>query len=278
MGDPGLGKPRGADRSQRSVPVQGLQCRFRRGLRWRRGDQCSRKCPISNLSVEELADLERWFSQVVVVPLERLEQARTEWEGRVVIVRSLGRHVLAELVARDLQTRNKLKAPIEAFPMANGLMTLRFGSEDDREVTMGVGPWLVAGQLLAMEKWLPDFNPGTHIVSRTVVWVRLPKLPMEYWDKTTIMSILAEAGQPLNFNGSTSERRCIGYAQTKVEINVLLPLVPGAFVLGGKKKFWQVFVYKDLLGLGFRCARLGHQDGECPLHREKGRAAATMTV
>lgn len=42
-------------------------------------------------------------------------------------------------------------------------------------------PWLIAGQLLAMERWMHDFQPSLDPINATVVWLRLPNLLLMQW-------------------------------------------------------------------------------------------------
>ncbi|XP_038977257.1 uncharacterized protein LOC120107839 [Phoenix dactylifera] len=219
--------------------------------------------PSHRLTAGELEDLQRRFPRVAVVPEERVAAARNQWRETAVIAKSLGRRVSPELVARELRSRGKLKNEVEVLPMMEGFVTIRFASGDDRAAALAAGPWVVAGQLLAMEKWVPDFIPGTHSVNRTVVWVRLPGLPVEYWDMEAIRVIVAEVGNPLELDRFSHERRRIGYARVKVEINVRQPLIPGTIVQGVQARFWQTFAYEDLPGLCYRCARLDHLAGDC---------------
>lgn len=57
--------------------------------------------------------------------------------------------------------------------------------------------WFVASQLLAMEPWEPNFVPGCWPIQKTVVWLRLSGLPLEFWLSMMILAITAEAGKPL---------------------------------------------------------------------------------
>lgn len=45
----------------------------------------------------------------------------------------------------------------------------------------GEEPWFVGGQLLALDKWIPDFQSAPQSIIKTVVWMRLPNLPLQYW-------------------------------------------------------------------------------------------------
>lgn len=50
---------------------------------------------------EEIEDLQRYFTKVLELPEQKLMAYRKEWEGRSVFVRSLGRKVSSEWVAKE---------------------------------------------------------------------------------------------------------------------------------------------------------------------------------
>ena len=59
----------------------------------------------------------------------------------------------------------------------------KFASVEDYEYALFGGPWLVLDQ----RKWCPNFDPEQTIIERTPVWVRIPCLPIEYYDKAFLM-------------------------------------------------------------------------------------------
>ncbi|XP_008778888.1 uncharacterized protein LOC103698628 [Phoenix dactylifera] len=146
-------------------------------------------------------------------------------------------------------------------------LVIRFACEGDREAALMNGPWMVAGQLFVMEQWRPNFFPSSGEVGRVVVWLRLPHLPLEYWEKSTILQIASKAGKPLALDNFTDQGKRLGFARDKIEVDFKSPVRPGIFVKGrtegSKEKFWQVFIYENLSAFCCRCGRIGHVEAAC---------------
>lgn len=43
--------------------------------------------------------------------------------------------------------------------------------------------------LLVLQKWNIGFDPIMEHLKRTIVWAKLPRIPLELWSKKTIMEI-----------------------------------------------------------------------------------------
>ncbi|XP_038982119.1 uncharacterized protein LOC120110622 [Phoenix dactylifera] len=156
-----------------------------------------------------------------------------------------------------------MDAEVVAVPLANDHLVLRFKTTTDRDRAMSNGPWVVAGQLLAMEPWSPDLVTGHDAVKTAVVWLCLPRLPVEYWNSATILEIEAEAGRPIAIDSLTEQRKVMGFARVRVAIDVIAPLLPDVQLHGTRRPLWQPFVYGGLPGVCFRCWRIGHAGESC---------------
>ncbi|XP_008775395.2 uncharacterized protein LOC103695764 [Phoenix dactylifera] len=157
------------------------------------------------ITTAELDALKRRFTDVVEISPEKMEVARAAWHNTTVIMRSLGRRMPMEWISRKLRVVGKLDYDVEEFMMADETFAFHFRCEKDREAAMEGGPWLVAGQLLAMERWRPNFVPGTNQLCRMIVWLWLPSLPIEYWTKEMIRGIAVKAGRPLALDKVTDQ-------------------------------------------------------------------------
>ncbi|XP_038973753.1 uncharacterized protein LOC120105407 [Phoenix dactylifera] len=219
------------------------------------------------ISPRELQAMQRKYPEVLEVPAEELEGTRSEWRNTTVIVRSMGRSVPAVWVAKEIRRVGKLKYDVECFPLVDGFIAVRFANEEDREAALLNGPWVVAGQLLAMERWRPNFVPGAAGLGRVVVWLRLPGLPLDYWKGSTLFRIAARAGEPLAMDSFTEGGGRFGFARVKIALDCSAPLKPGIFLKGSSErsedKFWQGFLYENLPAPCSKCGRIGHQMQGC---------------
>ncbi|XP_026662514.2 uncharacterized protein LOC103712550 [Phoenix dactylifera] len=183
------------------------------------------------ISEVELEALKQRFMDVVEIPSEEGELARAAWRDTMVIVRSAGCRVPVEWICR-VRVVGKLDYDVEEFLMSNETFAFRFRTGSDREAAMEAGPWLVASQLLAMERWRPNFVPDDRQLSRLVVWLKLPNLSMEYWTKGLIWNIAVKAGRPLALDKITDLGRMLGFARVKVELDARAPIRSGTFIRG----------------------------------------------
>lgn len=65
--------------------------------------------------------------------------------------------------------------------MAEDHLLFHFKMEEERDTIPRGGPWVIAGLLLAMEPWVPDFVPGANPIKMTIMWMQLLSLPIEFW-------------------------------------------------------------------------------------------------
>lgn len=89
-------------------------------------------------------------------------------------------------MAQELKERGKVQYDVEVFPFEEAHCIFQFRTEKDKEAAMVNGPWLIADQLLRMERWMPNFQPGSSPINTMVVWLRLPNLSMEYRDRVNL--------------------------------------------------------------------------------------------
>ncbi|XP_038973644.1 uncharacterized protein LOC120105349 [Phoenix dactylifera] len=219
----------------------------------------------------EVERLSSRFPDVLRLSEEPIAAARLKWEGRALVARSFGRRIPAEWVAKDVAARAKLK-DVVAVPLADDYLALRFRSTEDRDRVLSEGPWVVAGQLLAMSPWVPDFELEDAAVKTTLVWLRLPRLPPEYWSISTVLHIAARAGRPIAVDGVTEQQGAMGFARVKVAVDTSAPLLPGVLIQGMTKVRWQPFVFENLPAICPRCGRMGHGAAACR-YPAPGRAA-----
>ncbi|KAI3893299.1 hypothetical protein MKX03_035968, partial [Papaver bracteatum] len=53
-------------------------------------------------------------------------------------------------------------------------------------------PWFNSGHHLSMRRWTPNFKSSIAYVNTSVVWARLPELPLEYFDKFVLEKVGAK--------------------------------------------------------------------------------------
>lgn len=88
-----------------------------------------------------------------------------------------------------------------------------------------------------MEPWKSNFVLGCYPILKTVVWLRLSGLSLEFWMSIAIMAIAAKARRSLAIDDFIDLLRKIGYEWVRVEIDAGKPLMPGILIQGNKEPF-----------------------------------------
>ncbi|KAI0524626.1 hypothetical protein KFK09_004003 [Dendrobium nobile] len=115
-----------------------------------------------------------------------------------------------------------------------------------------------------MDKWTSTFSPSSLHGLHSPIWIRLPQLPLIYWDINNITRIANGIGEPLWMDSHTSTWGKSSFARICVRINLEQKLIPGVWINGIHGKFFQRIEYEGLFNFCFDCGYLGHAKGNCP--------------
>ena len=132
---------------------------------------------------------------------------------------------------------------------------IRFSCREDHDAVLKKGPWFVREHFLSIRPWVPDFRPDTANISSVAIWVRLPKLLMEYYDAEALKEIGQAIGIVLRIDTHTALETRGRYTSLCVQVDVNKLLIY-TILIGG---FHQVVVYEGINNLCFSYGRLGHQ-------------------
>ncbi|XP_020696461.1 uncharacterized protein LOC110109628 [Dendrobium catenatum] len=99
-------------------------------------------------------------------------------------------------------------------------------------------PWWVGGQVAGIDKWSVNFNPTSLKGITSLVWIRLPNLPLQCWDENNICRIASQVGKPYLLDGNLFQWSRREYAPICVRIPLDLKLPLGVWVEGSSGKFF----------------------------------------
>ncbi|GAA0149250.1 hypothetical protein LIER_08477 [Lithospermum erythrorhizon] len=126
-----------------------------------------------------------------------------------------------------------VKGSLNVIDLGEDFFIVRFTVEEDYLMALHEGPWFINGFFLSIRLWEPNFNPSQATTKSPVVWLRLPRVPMEYYNAEVLKEIGMQLGTLLRIDTKTanSER--------------------GRFIL-----------YENVT-LCFTCGLLGHDSENC---------------
>ncbi|CAL1356128.1 unnamed protein product [Linum trigynum] len=153
---------------------------------------------------------------------------------------------------------------IKIGDIGNGYYQAIFDSQLDHDRALYGGPWTVEDHYIVAEPWRLDFDPDYDTIDRTSVWVRLPRLPLAYFDEEILYSIGEKLGRVEKIDYNTANGFRGNYARICVEIDLRKKLVSKYRL---KRRVRRV-EYEGLHIVCFECGHYGHKEEKCPIRME----------
>ena len=113
---------------------------------------------------------------------------------------------------------------------------VKFTNQDDYMMALTGAPWMIFYHYLTVQPWEPNFNPDCGSIEKAAVWVRLPKLPLEYYDEEALTIIGNRIGKTIRVDLSTSNQLRGHFARICVLVELGKQLMQG-FYLDGREIF-----------------------------------------
>ena len=89
---------------------------------------------------------------------------------------------------------------------------IKFSEEADYDKVLKGGPWFVGEHFLAIRQWEPYFKASKASFNSVAVWVRLPELPIEFYDNSVLLEIGKAIGPVLRIDSYTASGARGSYA------------------------------------------------------------------
>ena len=150
-----------------------------------------------------------------------------------------------------------VKGPVEYIELGHGWVLLKFATLADKEYVWYNRPWFVKGLNLVLSSWLPYFDPYSASVDRIDQWVRISRLPWEFWAESTLVHLLKPIGDVIRVDHNTLLRKKGRFARVCVNIDVSKPL-PGTLSIPTPKALLRIPITYE--GLHEVCALCGGGD------------------
>ena len=155
---------------------------------------------------------------------EEKERICRPWK-RTLIIKLLGRNIGYHLLLKKIQEIWRPKSLIDLVAIDNGFFLARFSSEEDYEYAKYEGPWMIFNHYLTVSQWQPNFDTNQNLLGNLLVWVRIPCLPIEYFDFNFLMRVGSKLGKLVKVDDATSVVSRGHYARICVEVDLMRSLV-----------------------------------------------------
>lgn len=194
-----------------------------------------------------------------------LEEARNNVSklDKAIVGRLLGRRLPFWVVQNEIQRKWGHLGLIQVTPMGVDCFLCWFSSVEARNSVLIGGPWFVAGHIIGLDKWKPSIASKSLEGFTSPVWIRLPNLPLEYWDSQNLARLAASVGEPMLMDEQTSSWGRCSYARVCVRIDLARKLPKGIWAHGLNGRFFQPIEYEGIPIICSKCGRIGHKIEEC---------------
>lgn len=159
----------------------------------------------------------------------------------------------------------KPKGDLDILDSGHEFLLFRFDLEEDLEVVLSKGSWIIQDHYLTVRKWHLEFVSFLAIVESTLAWVRFPSLSIVYYDVSALRTLARCIGTPIKIDSNTALATLGKFAKVCMDIDLTKPLI-GQFMLDGK---WQKVKYKFLHVLCYHCGCYSHTSKSCAIKIQK---------
>ena len=210
---------------------------------------------------EPRMDVEGLINGLLAVKLspDRRKKIRSKW-AHALIVKVFGRFGGFHFLRNRVMSLWKLAGRLDCVYLGKDYFLMRFGLVEDYNNVLNGGPWFIREHFLSIRRWEPNFKPANASCSSVVVWIRLLKLPFEYYEIEVLKEIENAIGLVLGIDSNTTSEVRGQYARNCVLVDLSKPLINQILLEG----LVQEIQYEGFWCLCFLCGRVGHHRDGCP--------------
>ncbi|KAF3975669.1 hypothetical protein CMV_001084 [Castanea mollissima] len=137
---------------------------------------------------------------------------------------------------------------------------VKFELVDDVDHILKGGPWFIGQHFLAIRQWELEFKASFATLSSVAVWIRLPELPIEFYENTALLKIGRAIGPVLRIYSHMANGERGYFTRLCIQVNLDKPLIRTIYL----SKLAQCVQYEGINALCFSCGRIGHKVETCP--------------
>ncbi|XP_059068311.1 uncharacterized protein LOC131040439 [Cryptomeria japonica] len=201
---------------------------------------------------------------VLVIQPEQVLEDVDYWGKHALICKFLGLRLSLPVLESWARQIWNPEGDMEILLAANNYFLVIFSSIADRNRAFEGGPYFFNQVGLFIKPWHMGFNSLEEIPSRVPVWVRLLRLPLEFWREDILHSISLLLGKPVGSASQTQDHKVISFARICVEVDLNNRLRDSMEICMGSSSWTQQLDYETLPFRCRICHEYGHLHRRCP--------------
>ncbi|XP_059070621.1 uncharacterized protein LOC131860254 [Cryptomeria japonica] len=169
-----------------------------------------------------------------------------------------------EVVCGFVKRKWNLKGQVDVVTMNKECLSLSFSCEEDRRNILCNGTWAIGKYSMYIQKWYPNAGREDKFVVQVPVWIKLPRLPMEYCEEDVFAGIANAFGELIAIDPIMTSRRRLIYARICVGVGPEMNM-PEEIEIESKLGKWMLNIdYESIPFACFHCKKFGHWAKKCP--------------
>jgi len=146
--------------------------------------------------------------------------------------------------------------------LTRGWFAVTFTKEEDLAKILNKS-WSLDQSPVLLKKWHPMFDARIERVDLIPIWVKMPGLPLQYWNEFHLRGIGSMLGTCLEVDLSFLKTHVKQVARVLVSINIREGLAENINLKWGPDVFTQILDYENVPFRCRRCHAYGHPISEC---------------
>nr|POE58810.1 hypothetical protein CFP56_49027 [Quercus suber] len=149
---------------------------------------------------------------------------RAPW-ANALIVKVFGKTMGFHILHAHILSLWKPIGRMDCVALGNDFFLIKFQNGEDHARVLKDGPWFVGGHYLSIRGWEPNFKSSTPNMSSVAMWIWLPKLPIEYYEPSTLRIIGETIGPVLRIETHIAAETRGRFARLCVQVNLDEPIM-----------------------------------------------------
>uniref|UniRef100_A0A803PHI0 DUF4283 domain-containing protein n=1 Tax=Cannabis sativa TaxID=3483 RepID=A0A803PHI0_CANSA len=188
----------------------------------------------AKLSFTELVVRER--RKIAHIDLEEVKIEEESWKSSIICM-VLGANVPALVLEGFIRRIWGHLRIVQVARMTKGLTMVKFSDEATRDEVLENGMIQLDRKPVIVRPWSTDWNV-IRMVKSVPLWIRLPKLGLQYWGKKILSALISTVGIPIMVDKYTKDQTRVQFARVLVEMDITDK---------PERSFWFVNEYGQLL-------------------------------
>ncbi|KAK9990945.1 hypothetical protein SO802_025930 [Lithocarpus litseifolius] len=163
----------------------------------------------------------------------------------------------------------KMGSDVRIVDVGDGVFQFKFSMESQLKWVLANGPWSFEDHPLVLCRWERGMIAASVRFTSIPMWVQVWGLPFDLLSKEVRRDVGNGLGKVVEVDQKVFSSDQARFLRVRVELPLEKPLCRGGVVASPKgDKVCIGFKYERLVGLCFKCGRIGHEVQDCSFHVE----------